>query len=48
MQALADLDLYELPFEEPVFAANPYHCIEEARKKHPWIAKCTSGYVVFA
>ncbi|MET0587623.1 MAG: cytochrome P450 [Novosphingobium sp.] len=46
-QKLADLDLYVLPFEEPVFAADPYHYIEEARKKHPWIAKCASGYVVF-
>lgn len=47
VQNLADLDLYVLPFEESVFAADPYPFIEEARKKHPWIAKCASGYVVF-
>ncbi|MBW8753954.1 MAG: cytochrome P450 [Sphingomonadales bacterium] len=47
MQKLADLDLYDLRWNEPGFAADPYPWFAEARKKHPWIARTDSGYVVF-
>ena len=47
MQALADLDLYDLPWEEPEFAADPLPEVAKARAKHPWIARCTAGYIVF-
>ena len=47
MQALSDLDLYELPWEEPAFAADPMPQFAKARARHPWLAKCSAGYVVF-
>ncbi|MCW1429623.1 cytochrome P450 [Novosphingobium sp. JCM 18896] len=47
MQALADLDLYHLRWEEPAFAAEPLPEFAKARAKHPWIAKCDAGYVIF-
>ncbi len=47
MQALGDLDLYHLPWEEPAFAADPLPEIARARARHPWIARCNAGYVVF-
>jgi cytochrome P450 len=47
MQQLADLDLYDLPWNEPGFAADPYPHFAAARKQHPWIAKTDAGYVVF-
>ncbi|MEJ5977910.1 cytochrome P450 [Novosphingobium sp. PS1R-30] len=47
MQALADLDLYHLRWEEPAFAADPLPEFAKARAQHPWIAKCDAGYVVF-
>jgi cytochrome P450 len=46
-QALGELDLYHLPWNEPAFAADPYPQIEAAREKHPWLAKCDAGYVIF-
>jgi cytochrome P450 len=47
MQALADLDLYHLRWEEPSFAADPVPEFAKARAKHPWIARCDAGYVIF-
>jgi cytochrome P450 len=47
MQALADLDLYHLRWEEPSFAANPLPEFAKARARHPWLARCDAGYVVF-
>jgi len=46
-QKLEDLDLYHLPWHEPSFAADPYPQIEAARERHPWLAKCDAGYVIF-
>jgi cytochrome P450 len=46
-QALHELDLYHLPWNEPSFAADPYPQIEAAREKHPWLAKSDAGYIVF-
>ena len=47
MQALADLDLPFLPMGTAEFATDPFAFIAEARKKHPWIARCEAGYCVF-
>jgi len=47
VQRLEELDLYHLPWSEPSFAADPYPQIEAAREKHPWLAKCDAGYVIF-
>jgi cytochrome P450 len=46
MQALADLDLPYLKVEEPSFAADPFTPLNAARKHHPWLAKCSFGYIV--
>jgi cytochrome P450 len=46
-QRLDELDLYHLAWNEPSFAADPYSQIEAARAKHPWLAKCDEGYVIF-
>ena len=44
---LDELDLYYLDWHAPEVPANPYPFFEEARKKHPWLLKTPSGYVVF-
>ncbi len=41
-----DLELPFLPMQEPAFAADPFPYFTEARKKHPWLAKCAFGFVV--
>jgi len=46
MQHLSELDLYRLPWDLPEVASNPYPYFEEARAKHPWLAKTDAGYVV--
>ena len=46
MLNLSDLDLPFLPMEEPAFAEDPFPRFEAARKQHPWLAKCSFGYVV--
>jgi cytochrome P450 len=46
MEKLADLDLVNLPMEEPEFAADPWPHFEAARKQHPWLATGTFGHVV--
>src|SRR5690606_6772411 len=43
---LEQLDLYQLPWNAPEMAANPYPYIEAARLQHPWLAKTDEGYVV--
>jgi cytochrome P450 len=47
MTDIAQLDLYDLPMATPEFAADPYAFVEEARKVHPWLARCENGYCVF-
>ncbi len=42
----AELDLPYLTMEDDSFAADPYPHFIEARKKHPWLARWTLGYVV--
>lgn len=46
MNALSDLDLPLLPMEEEAFAANPFPYFDAARRQHPWLARCSFGYVV--
>jgi cytochrome P450 len=35
-----------LPIETPEFAADPDPYLEEARRRHPWLARFSQGYVV--
>src|ERR1700741_201282 len=44
--SLDHLDLPYLPMEDVGFAADPYSYLADARKKHPWLAKCAFDYVV--
>jgi cytochrome P450 len=46
MQTAQDLELPELPLEEPSFAEDPAPRFAEARERHPWLARWTYGYVV--
>lgn len=46
MVSLVELDLPHLPMEEPELARNPLPYFAAARRKHPWLAKCSFGYVV--
>ena len=51
MQALAqrvdELDLYDLDWNAPGFAADPWSEFDKARAKHPWLARTDAGYAVF-
>ncbi|RYD87245.1 MAG: hypothetical protein EOP61_35960, partial [Sphingomonadales bacterium] len=44
--ALADLDLPNLPVDEPGFSDDPVARFAEARRHHPWLATCSFGHVV--
>lgn len=46
MLSATELDLPHLAMEQPEFAANPFPHFEAARKRHPWLARCSLGYVV--
>ena len=46
MMTLTEMDLPYLPMDEEAFAEDPFPSLEEARAKHPWLAKCPFGYVV--
>lgn len=46
MMSLAKLDLPYLAMELPEFAADPFPHFAAARQKHPWLAKCSLGYVI--
>lgn len=43
-----DLDLPWLALEDPATFPDPYAQFNEARSRHPWLAKCSFGYVVTA
>lgn len=43
---ISALQLYDMPIEDPAFAANPQPGLEEARQHHPWLARFSHGYVV--
>lgn len=47
MPLLTEMDLPLMPAETPEFAANPMPYVEEARQKHPWLAKSNvGGYII--
>lgn len=46
MQLVTEMKLPELPVEQPEFAADPQPYVEAARRQHPWLAKCSHGYLV--
>jgi cytochrome P450 len=46
METFADLDLPYLPLSDPEFSLDPFGRFAEARRQHPWLAKCDFGYVV--
>lgn len=46
MRRLSELDLPELPIDGPEFSADPMRFLEPARRRHPWLARFSKGYVV--
>lgn len=46
IQAAEDLDLATLPIEEQAFSADPLPYFASAKEKHPFLARCSFGYVV--
>ena len=47
MQSIHDIPMATLPIEDAAFAADPYPHLEAARNQHPWLARCSYGYLVF-
>lgn len=47
MRSIHDISMATLPVEDASFAANPYPLLESARDQHPWLARCSYGYLVF-
>jgi len=45
MPELAELELPCLAAEEREFAENPVAHFIAARERHPWLARCSVGYV---
>jgi cytochrome P450 len=46
MEQAGTMTLPYLPMEDPAFAADPMRFFESARREHPWLAKCSVGFVV--
>ena len=46
LPSIAELDLMELPIEDRAFGADPEPWFEQARARHPWLAKFAHGYLV--
>ena len=46
MPTLDELDLPHVAMDDPAFAADPLPRFEEARQKHPWLARSTYGIVI--
>lgn len=46
MQTVSELDLFQLPMEQPGFAADPLPWFEKARERHPWLAEWKFGVVI--
>jgi cytochrome P450 len=46
MKSVAELDLPNLPVEDPAFAADPVRQFREARHKHPWLATSSIGLLI--
>ncbi len=47
MRSIHEIPMATLPVTDPAFAANPYPALEEARRRHPWLARCSYGYLIF-
>jgi cytochrome P450 len=47
MTLAPELALPDVPVEDPAFTNDPQPFLEAARKQHPWLGRCQSGYVVF-
>ena len=45
-QGSGDLVLPTLPVEAPEFWADPERFLAPARRRHPWLARFSQGYVV--
>jgi hypothetical protein len=43
---IAELDLPELPLDDPRLARDPFPFFSEARRQHPWLAKWKFGPIV--
>lgn len=46
MPSVDSLSLPHLPLEDPAFAMDPTPFVAAARNEHPWLARCSAGYVV--
>jgi cytochrome P450 len=46
MSSIHELELSYLPIEEPAFAVDPMPYFEAARQQHPWLARCSVGFLV--
>ena len=46
MPLAQDLDLADLPIEGAEFAVDPMPFLAAARRRHPWLAKCSVGFFV--
>jgi cytochrome P450 len=46
MQSAESLDLPFLPIDSPQMASDPAPFFVEARRKHPWLARCRVGYIL--
>ncbi|TAL02281.1 MAG: cytochrome P450 [Rhodospirillaceae bacterium] len=45
-QSVTSMTLPHLPIEQSDFAVDPMPYLEAARRQHPWLAKCSVGYVI--
>ncbi len=46
MKDIAELDLPNLPMEDPAFSEDPLPQFAMARERHPWLATCAFGLVI--
>lgn len=46
MQSITQMSIPFLPVDDPAFHRDPMPFVEAARRKHPWLARFESGYVV--
>jgi cytochrome P450 len=46
MTKLAELELHQLPMEDPAFSENPWPELAKARETHPWLSKSGFGYAI--
>jgi cytochrome P450 len=46
MALASEIDLPHLPVDDPAFRADPFAAVEEARKRHPWLATTDYGLLI--